>query len=99
MMYPVQNPYMYQQQVARRGGPTHSPMYPPAYGYQQMGFYAQYNQGHRGSGTSAPPSEEIQNNVGVEYGMNMNPDRSYDSRLHMNAMHGHDQMQGRLHQR
>jgi len=66
MVYPMQTPYIYQQQqhLARRGGPSHSTaMYPPAaaayhhsayHPQQAMSYYPQYSQS-QAINTNPPP--------------------------------------------
>eukprot|EP00472_Partenskyella_glossopodia_P010078 CAMPEP_0197537130 /NCGR_PEP_ID=MMETSP1318-20131121/55908_1 /TAXON_ID=552666 /ORGANISM="Partenskyella glossopodia, Strain RCC365" /LENGTH=443 /DNA_ID=CAMNT_0043095225 /DNA_START=345 /DNA_END=1676 /DNA_ORIENTATION=- len=96
MMYPIQNPYVYQAQVNRGRPPPGASMYPP-YGYQQMNYY-QYGQGQANSNSAGPApgqshGQDVQNEIHVDYGMNMNPDHSFDGHMHMGM---HD---GRIHQR
>eukprot|EP00468_Gymnochlora_sp_CCMP2014_P008231 CAMPEP_0167762284 /NCGR_PEP_ID=MMETSP0110_2-20121227/12678_1 /TAXON_ID=629695 /ORGANISM="Gymnochlora sp., Strain CCMP2014" /LENGTH=438 /DNA_ID=CAMNT_0007649133 /DNA_START=120 /DNA_END=1436 /DNA_ORIENTATION=- len=82
MMYPMQNPYVYQQQMGRGARPT-GPMY-PTYPYQQMGYY-QYGQAGQGSPQSrSARSSDLQADMGMDYGM----DRAlYDSHMHVGALH------------
>mmetsp|Transcript_20151 Transcript_20151/g.49409 ORF Transcript_20151/g.49409 Transcript_20151/m.49409 type:complete len:508 (-) Transcript_20151:269-1792(-) len=62
MMYPMQTPYMYQQQVPQRGRP--GPIYSP-YGFQQMGYY-QYGQGGQTNGGS--PAQGSPQDLGEHLG-------------------------------
>eukprot|EP00954_Amorphochlora_amoebiformis_P014018 1099195-Amorphochlora_amoeboformis.AAC.2 len=89
MMYPVQTPYMYQQQVrGGRPGP-----YSP-YGYLQMGYYhhSQYGQSQTPNG-NVQGSQDMPNDLAMDY---ITHERGYDSHVHGGVLH--EAMPRHLHQ-